>query len=153
MYIEEMVGLPTEIEEVMLCDCAQYDRAHGVDMNYQKYAFVLRSQDGCVRGVLSYYTIFAEIFIDMLWVDAQYRRQGWGKKLVEKLEKNYAHQGFNNINLYTYAFQAPAFYERCGFTLEFVRKNPHHPLLSKYFFVKFFDEAQQNQGILSASRS
>ena len=34
------------------------------------------------------------------------------------------------------AFQAPGFYERCSFELEFVRENKSDPRLSKYFYIK-----------------
>lgn len=29
-------------------------------------------------------------------------------------------------------------YEKCGFELEFVRKNKSNPKLTKYFFIKYF---------------
>ena len=45
---------------------------------------------------------------------------------------------FNNINLVTNSFQAPGFYEKCGFKLEFIRKNEKNPKLTKYFYVKYF---------------
>lgn len=42
------------------------------------------------------------------------------------------------MNLSTYGFQAPEFYKKCGFTLEFIREDKKNPKLTKYFFVKFF---------------
>lgn len=63
------------------------------------------------------------------------------------LESRFAGQGFNNINLVTSAFQAPAFYQKCGYTLEYVRKNAVNPQLSKAFFVKFFTDEVQTQGL------
>lgn len=44
---------------------------------------------------------------------------------------------YNNINLTTYEFQAPKFYEKCGFEIEFIRKDRENPKLSKYFLVKY----------------
>lgn len=37
---------------------------------------------------------------------------------IERTGKEY-----NNINLTTYEFQAPKFYEKCGFEIEFIRKD------------------------------
>jgi len=51
--------------------------------------------------------------------------------------------------LVTSAFQAPDFYRKCGFTAEFTRENKKNPKLSKTFFVKFFDDEIQTQGILN----
>jgi ribosomal protein S18 acetylase RimI-like enzyme len=148
MRLEEFVELPQEIEAEMLNDLQQYGVSHGVHMNYNKYSFVLKDDTGRTTGILSFYTIFAEVFIDMLWVDGKYRKKGLGRMLLRELEERSKNKGFNNINLCTYAFQAPEFYKKCGFELEFVRKNKQNPCFSKYFFVKFLGDAVQKQGIL-----
>ena len=58
--------------------------------------------------------------------------------LMDAVEDYYRDSGFNNINTCTNGFQAPKFYEKCGFELEFVRKNKTNPKLDKYFYVKYF---------------
>ena len=52
----------------------------------------------------------------------------------------------------TSAFQAPGFYEKCGFQAEFVRVNKKNPKLTKTFFVKFFNDEVQTQGILKSKK-
>ncbi len=42
------------------------------------------------------------------------------------------------MNTCTNEFQAPCFYEKCGFELEFIRKNEDNPRLNKYYFIKHF---------------
>ncbi len=76
------------------------------------------------------------------------RDQGLGKKLLAALEQAFTGKGYNNINLVTSDFQAPDFYKKCGFKVEFIRPNPHNPLLSKTFFIKYFKDKNQHQGIL-----
>lgn len=66
-----------------------------------------------------------------------YRKQGIGRILLQKLEEHFEGENYSNINLVTNEFQAPDFYKKCGYTLEFVRKNKKFPLLSKYFFIKW----------------
>lgn len=47
------------------------------------------------------------------------------KKLLNTLEAKFGGKGFNNINFVTSQFQAPEFYKKCGYMLEFTRKNIH----------------------------
>lgn len=84
-------------------------------------------------------------------MDSAYRGRGYGRKLLQAVEDHFKGQGFNNINLVTSAFQAPEFYKKCGFTAEFTRINKINPQLSKTFFVKFFEEENQTQGLLKYS--
>jgi ribosomal protein S18 acetylase RimI-like enzyme len=93
-------------------------------------------------------TIFAEIYINEMWIDSKYRNKGFGRLLLSELEKQFEGKGFWNINLCTSEYQAPEFYKKCGFELEFIRKNHQYPKLTKYFFVKYFKNETQTQGIL-----
>ena len=88
------------------------------------------------------------IYIEGIWVNKTHRGKGYGRQLIQLLERKFKGQGFNNINLVTSAFQAPEFYRKCGFTEEFVRENKKNPKLTKYFFVKYFTDEDQYQGIL-----
>lgn len=57
--------------------------------------------------------------------------------LVKAVEEYFIGKEFKNINLTTYEFQAPKFYEKCGFEIEFVREDKENPKLLKYFLVKY----------------
>ncbi|MDP1880771.1 MAG: GNAT family N-acetyltransferase [Parachlamydiaceae bacterium] len=153
-YKIEFVDKISDAEEAkMTKDMVAYERAHGIDVNYKKFSIVLRDDKEIVFGVLNAFTAFAEIYVDDIWVDTPYRGKGYGKKLLQELENHFQGRGFNNINLVTNAFQAPGFYEKCGFKVEFVRENKKHPKLTKTFFVKFFNEETQTQGILKKKNS
>ena len=56
--------------------------------------------------------------------------------LLKKVEEHYKNENIDNFNLTTYEFQAPKFYEKMGYTLEFVRKNSRNPKLNKYYYSK-----------------
>lgn len=135
-------------EEKMTKDMVAYENAHGIDVNYKKISIVLKDEKQNVFGVLNAFTAFSEVYVDDIWVDSAHRGKGFGRKLLQELEDRFKGKGFNNINLVTSAFQAPGFYEKCGFQAEFVRKNKKNPKLTKTFFVKFFDDEVQTQGIL-----
>ncbi len=125
-----------------------YETSHGVDVNYKRFALVLSDDQNTTLGVLNAFTAFAEIYIDDMWVDSHYRGKGYGRKLIQALEDYFKGKGFNNINLVTNQFQAPEFYKKCGFELEFIRKNIKNSKLTKFFFIKYFGDEKQTQGIL-----
>jgi ribosomal protein S18 acetylase RimI-like enzyme len=129
-------------------DLVSYETSHGVDVNYKRFALVLSDDQNTTLGVLNAFTAFAEIYIDDMWVDSHYRGKGYGRKLIQALEDYFKGKGFNNINLVTNQFQAPEFYKKCGFELEFIRKNIKNSKLTKFFFIKYFGDEKQTQGIL-----
>lgn len=142
-------NLSEELEERMSAGFIQHETIHGIDVNYKTFALKLTNDKNLVCAALTGYSAFSEIYIDDLWVDQEHRKKGYGKALVTALEEHFKGQGFNNINLVTSAFQAPEFYKKCGFTTEFIRVNKINPQLSKTFFVKFFNDEIQKQGILN----
>ncbi len=143
--------LTKDLEDKMRSDLIAYESRHGIDVNYKTFALVLYDAQNEAIGVLNAYTAFAEIYINDIWVDNAHRAKGYGRQLIRALETQFKNKGYNNINLVTSAFQAPGFYEKCGFQLEFVRVNKKNPQLTKSFFVKFFEEEIETQGILQHS--
>jgi ribosomal protein S18 acetylase RimI-like enzyme len=53
--------------------------------------------------------------IETLWVHDKYRKIGLGKKLIIIAENEAKRRKCSGIDLDTFSFQAPAFYERMGF--------------------------------------
>jgi len=139
--------LPEDIEIIMRNDLVEYESSHGIDVNYKRFAIILTDKSGNPIGVLNAFTAFSEIYIDDMWVHTSQRGKGYGRKLIQTLEEHFEGKGFNNINLVTNAFNAPEFYKKCGFTAEFVRENKVNPKLTKIFFVKFFKNNEQMQGV------
>jgi ribosomal protein S18 acetylase RimI-like enzyme len=137
-------------EKRMTKDLIAYEASHGIDVNYRQFSLTISNEKEEIFAVLNAYTAFSEIYVDDIWVDSAYRGRGYGRQLLSALENHFKGQGFNNINLVTSAFQAPDFYKKCGFTAEFTRINKKNPKLNKTFFVKFFHEDVETQGILNA---
>ena len=140
--------LSEELDKRMTEGFIAYEASYGIDVNYRCFSVVISNEKGIVCGVINAYTAFAEIYVDDIWVDSAYRGKGYGRRLLQALEEHFQGQGFNNINLVTSAFQAPEFYKKCGFIAEFTRVNKINPQLSKTFFVKFFKDVKQTQGLL-----
>ncbi len=146
--VEFVDKLPKEVEEKMHKDLVEYESSHGIDVNYKKFAVILKDEQGDVLGALNAFTAYAEVYIEDIWVSQSFRGKGYGEKLLQALENYFKGKGFNNINLVTSAFSAPEFYKKCGFTVEFVRENKKNPQLTKTFFIKYFEDKLQTQGIL-----
>ncbi|STX51781.1 acyl-CoA N-acyltransferase [Legionella busanensis] len=147
--IEFVDKLDENLEQHMLKDLIAYEFKHGIYVNYKPFSLVLYHKNKIPCGVIKAFTAFAEIYIDDIWVDSTYRGKGYGRALIEALENQFSDKGFNNINLCTSAFQAPEFYKKCGFTEEFTQINKINPKLSKTFFVKFFTNKKQTQGLIT----
>ena len=108
---------------------------NGVVCNYTPFAFAAK-KNGEVIGVIKGHSFYREVHIADLIVAESSREQGVGTRLLETVEAFFQDKGFDNLNLTTYRFQAPEFYRKNGFMLEYVRENPECPSLAKYFFVK-----------------
>ena len=113
-----------------------YETEHNIVINYRKFSFVIRDKNQKLVGALTGYTCFEEVCVDDLWIDKPYRRKGLGKQLLNAVETKFVKEGYDNINLVTNGFQAPEFYQKCGYTLEHFRKSRNDPKLNKHFFIK-----------------
>ena len=132
-YIDE---LPDAITGFSDQEHAKYESAKGAECNYTPFYFLAKT-DKEVIGIISGYTCWEEIYVDDIVVKEDFRGQGIGRALLSAVEKYFSEKDFYNISLVTNAFQAPGFYEKCGFEIEFIRKNTRNPKLNKYFFSKF----------------
>ena len=104
------------------------------------FLLLKKANDGEIIGVLLGCTAFAEIHVDDICVKFGYRHKGLGARLLQEVEDRFISKGYNNINLVTSEFQATEFYKKCGFEVEFIRKNKQNPKLTKTFFIKYIDD-------------
>ena len=105
-----------------------------VALNYEDFCFVAED-DGNIAGVIVGRAYYNEVHIGDLIVGKDYRRAGVGSKLVAAVEEAYKGKGYEKIALTTFGFQAPEFYKKLGYELEFIREDAD-PKLSKYFYLK-----------------
>lgn len=110
---------------------------NGVTCNYKSFNFVAKEEDKIV-GIIMGHSYYKEVYIDDLIVLEEYRNKHIGTKLIETVENYFKNKEFENINLTTYKFQAPEFYKKCGFKIDFIRENKENPKLNKYYLVKYF---------------
>ena len=135
--IEYKENSDKEIYNIIDEEFEKFANENGIKCNYISFAFVAKDNDKIV-GVITGKSYYKEVHISDLIVLEQYRNKRIGSKLLETVEKYYSNKGFGNINLTTYGFQAPEFYKKCGFNVEFVRENKENHKLDKYFLAKYF---------------
>ncbi len=78
--------------------------------------FVARDEDDNIIGAALGYSWGGISELKQLWVAEPSRRRGLGSALLDKFVGEARKRGARRIWLATYDFQAPALYERAGFT-------------------------------------
>ena len=105
-----------------------------VALNFEEFTFVAEDE-GNIAGVITGRAYYNEVHIGDLIIGKDYRRAGVGSRLVAAVEDAFKDKGYEKIALTTFGFQAPEFYKKLGYELEFVREDKD-PRLSKYFYLK-----------------
>ena len=135
MIIKRVSDIDDQIGEFINKEFAEYGVQSGVELNFEEFYFVAEDEDGKVIGVITGRAYYNEVHIGDLIIDKNIRRNGLGRQLVEAVENAYKDKGYEKITLTTFGFQAPEFYKKLGYEVEFVREDKN-PKLSKYFFAK-----------------
>lgn len=123
------------VDEFVSKAFSDYATVCQVDLNYEDYWFVAEDDAGNIIGSVTGRAYYNEVHIGDLIVDKNCRGQNIGTKLVKVVEEEYRQKGFAKISLTTFGFQAPEFYKKLGYFLEFIREDKD-PKLSKYFYCK-----------------
>ncbi|MBU4133674.1 MAG: GNAT family N-acetyltransferase [Proteobacteria bacterium] len=70
-----------------------------------------------------------------LWVSEENRKKQIGERLLFKAERTAKKKGCHSACLYTYSFQAPAFYEKHGYSIFGILEN-YYKKHSKLYMKK-----------------
>ena len=113
----------------------KYGKQCGVTLNYDEFCFAAEDADGRITGVITGRAYYNEVHIGDLIVGEACRKTGLGSRLVRAVEDAYRGKGYDIVTLTTFGFQAPEFYKKLGYTVEFVRES-RDAKLNKYFLSK-----------------
>ncbi len=97
--------------KVLQCDLLKTDTPTFIEI----YAEVKPQK--LVGGLISYIDWGRWLYIDTIWVDADYRKQGIGQYLVTSAQQKAKNKGIKRSRLYTFDFQGLPFYEKLGYTV------------------------------------
>jgi ribosomal protein S18 acetylase RimI-like enzyme len=108
---QDMEFLTQKINE----DTVNYGDVHN-------FAFFMRDQNGEIIAGSNAFIICGAVHTDQLWVHKNYRKQGLGCKLMEKIHE-YGRENectFATVNTMSF-LEAVKFYERLGYERDFER--------------------------------
>jgi GNAT superfamily N-acetyltransferase len=111
-------SIPTSEEVRFLEDrLYEYNRDRTAQDDGQLFAFFLRDDNQEIVAGLSGWTWAQACEIQALWVHSAWRGQGCGRALLASAEQEARAHGCKVILIGSYSFQAPAFYQKCGYEL------------------------------------
>lgn len=137
MNIEFIENPDDKFYHLLNTEFSKFAIKNDVICNYQPFNFIAKENDKII-ALITGHSYYKEVYIGDLIVLEQYRNKHIGTQLLQVVEDYYKDKGFDNMNLTTYEFQAPDFYKKCGFDVEFIRENKENSKLNKYFLVKHF---------------
>ncbi len=134
--IEFKNELNEEIYKYIDNEFNKYALKNEVVCNFMPFSFIAK-KNGKMIGVITGHSYYEEAYIENLIVLDEYRHKHIGSSLIKMAEEYLKEKNAKHINLTTYRFQAPEFYKKCGYTVEFLRENKENPKLDKFFLIKY----------------
>lgn len=90
-------------------------------------------QNNFIAGIEGY-DIYGGLYIDLLFVNNEHRKNGYGTKLVGKAIEFGTGLGCRFAYLSTMDFEAKPFYQKLGFEIEYIRQGYHND--SSMYYLK-----------------
>ena len=145
LTIKRVDDINDEIGEFLNKEFTDYALQKEVVLNFDEFCFIAEDSDGKICGVITGRAYYNEVHVGDLIVAPECRGTGLGSRLVTAVEDYYKGKGYDIVTLTTFGFQAPEFYKKLGYNVEFVRENADRKL-SKYFLKKFIDSVDNRIG-------
>jgi len=92
-----------------------YNKRQAGDENAQRLCFVLKGPDQTVLGGVIGITYWDWLYIDLMWIQEEFRGRGFGHRLLTLAEDKARQRGAKHVYLDTFSFQAPGFYQKHGY--------------------------------------
>lgn len=131
----KIVPLTREQVEDIEARLDAYNESH---IRYRMNGFIqLGIEEGgrLVAGLDAGITAFKILYVSTVFVDEDFRRKGYGRRLIREMERRAVEMGVNLIRIDTFGFQGKEFYEALGYEIVGSYENAIDGY-SEYFFVK-----------------
>lgn len=113
----------------------EYDEAYISYKLNGRIQIGIEDDDKVVAGLDACMTAFKILYVSTVFVDEAYRRKGYGKMLIDEMEKRAKALGANTIRLDTFNWQGKDFYEALGYQIVGSYDN-NDDGYSEFFFLK-----------------
>lgn len=135
LTIERSQNPTPEDREAILAPLRAYNVAQAGDGKAELLALLVRDDQGEILGGLYGRFFYRWLFIELLSVPEQARGDGMGSQLMRMAEDLAREKECVGIWLDTFSFQAPAFYEKLGYS-ELGQIVDYPPGHKRHFFQK-----------------
>jgi GNAT superfamily N-acetyltransferase len=115
-HVDVAVNVQQESREAVIRGLYQFNTRHLGIYEWLGLDVYVRNTEGRVIGGLVGDTALGWFTIHALWVEDECRRAGVGSAILRAAEEAAIRRGCCAAVLDTLSFQAPVFYERCGYT-------------------------------------
>jgi GNAT superfamily N-acetyltransferase len=112
------------------------------DSQWRSVKVLARDETGAIVGGVLGEIGCGWLYVSVLGVREDWRRQGVGTALLQAAEQEAQKQGSIGVYLETIEFQAPEFYQRHGYSVYAVQEN--YPIgFKRYYLQKLFEQQSQ----------
>ncbi len=111
---------PDDIQ--ILCDGISHEAQKKKQLkSVSSFAFFIRDENGKIIGGCNGDILYGQLYVSQLWIDEKLRGQGYGTKLMQLAENHAKQNNCSFVAVNTMNFEAPEFYKKLGFIIEFER--------------------------------
>lgn len=110
----------------------------GPMLNYprESYSILLKNQSKEIIAGIITRMYLKSMYVEVFWIDEQYRKKGIGTELLSKVENRAKEVGCTFICLDTFSFQAIEFYKKCGYSI-FGLLEDYPDNIKRYYLKKY----------------
>ena len=101
----------------LLTRLMHFNEGQAGPMNKRNIAVTVRNEDGQIIAGLAGEVFWNSLYVHLLWVDEEYRGQGYGGRLLRHVERLAVEASCDCVYLSTFEFQAPGFYAKQGYSV------------------------------------
>lgn len=131
----EIVNLTSAQIEQLNESLEEYDEQYSTYKIDGSISIGILKDGKMIAGLDACMTAFKILYVSTVFVEEQYRRCGYGKRLIEEMERRAKLLGANTIRLDTFDWQGKEFYQALYYDLVGQYKNDEDHY-EEFFFMK-----------------